>query len=144
MSTNTRPSAPGAEKSYFEQQREILLSEIAVSFEHVLANINKLNRSLEGVIASLHSIPAYSLIIFSPRRKVKLLIPHATNQVGNEFSSVEALWSQFENVMGKEPEASGNSEGGAAGAQQQRGKGREEEGEYTEMGEEEEDETTRV
>ncbi|PQE33175.1 dash complex subunit dad1 protein [Rutstroemia sp. NJR-2017a WRK4] len=120
MSTNTRPSAPGAEKSYFEQQREILLSEIAVSFEHVLANINKLNRSLEGVIA-----------------------------VGNEFSSVEALWSQFENVMGKEPEASGNSEGGAAGAQQQRGKGRsaeegEGEGEYTEMGEGEEDETTRM
>jgi hypothetical protein len=30
MSTNTRPSAAGAEKSYFEQQREILLSEIAV------------------------------------------------------------------------------------------------------------------
>jgi DASH complex subunit DAD1 len=44
--------------------------------EHVLANINKLNRSLEGVIA-----------------------------VGNEFGSVEALWSQFENVMAKDPEA---------------------------------------
>ena len=42
--------------------------------EHVLANINKLNRSLEGVIA-----------------------------VGNEFGSVEALWSQFENVMAKDP-----------------------------------------
>jgi DASH complex subunit DAD1 len=41
--------------------------------EHVLANINKLNRSLEGVIA-----------------------------VGNEFGSVEALWSQFENVMAKD------------------------------------------
>lgn len=25
-------------------------------------------------------------------------------QIGNEFSSVEALWSQFENVMGREPE----------------------------------------
>lgn len=23
-------------------------------------------------------------------------------QIGNEFSSVEALWSQFENVMGRE------------------------------------------
>ncbi|KAK3320789.1 DASH complex subunit Dad1-domain-containing protein [Cercophora scortea] len=63
------------EKSYFEQQREELIGEIAMSFEHVLANINKLNRSLEAVIA-----------------------------VGNEFSSVEALWSQFENVMGKDPE----------------------------------------
>ncbi|KAL8953411.1 MAG: hypothetical protein Q9222_000724 [Ikaeria aurantiellina] len=46
--------------------------------EHVLQNINKLNRSLEGVIA-----------------------------VGNEFGAVEALWSQFENVMAKEP---GNGE----------------------------------
>ncbi|KAF4582012.1 DASH complex subunit DAD1 [Ophiocordyceps camponoti-floridani] len=62
---------PSREKSYFEQQREALVGEIATSFEHVLANINKLNRSLEAVIA-----------------------------VGNEFSSVEALWSQFENVMG--------------------------------------------
>ncbi|ESZ92027.1 aldehyde dehydrogenase [Sclerotinia borealis F-4128] len=60
MSTNTRPpntshshshSHP-PEKSYFEQQRGILLGEIAI--------------------------------------------------VGNEFSSVEALWSQFENVMAKD------------------------------------------
>ncbi|KAL8974119.1 MAG: hypothetical protein Q9197_001632 [Variospora fuerteventurae] len=43
--------------------------------EQVLHNINKLNRSLEGVIA-----------------------------VGNEFGAVEALWSQFENVMAKQPE----------------------------------------
>ncbi|KAH6620788.1 DASH complex subunit Dad1-domain-containing protein [Chaetomium sp. MPI-SDFR-AT-0129] len=61
------------EKTYFEQQREELMGEIAMNFEHVLANINKLNRSLEAVIA-----------------------------VGNEFSSVEALWSQFENVMAKD------------------------------------------
>lgn len=26
------------------------------------------------------------------------------HKVGNEFSSVEALWSQFENVMAKDPE----------------------------------------
>ncbi|KAH9893877.1 DASH complex subunit Dad1-domain-containing protein [Xylariomycetidae sp. FL2044] len=63
------------EKTYFEQQREALIGEIAMSFEHVLANINKLNRSLEAVVA-----------------------------VGNEFSSVEALWSQFENVMAKDGE----------------------------------------
>ena len=50
--------------------------------EHVLANINKLNRSLEGVIA-----------------------------VGNEFGSVEALWSQFENVMAKDPETVGEAAG---------------------------------
>ncbi|KAK8094936.1 DASH complex subunit Dad1-domain-containing protein [Apiospora hydei] len=114
MSTNQRPaSAFGmarGEKSFFEQQRELLIGEIAMvrllffrcanpiaslslspvcrretnprlnppnkqNFEHVLANINKLNRSLEAVIA-----------------------------VGHEFSSVEALWSQFEGVMAKEPE----------------------------------------
>ncbi|ORY56881.1 DASH complex subunit Dad1-domain-containing protein [Pseudomassariella vexata] len=75
------------EKSFFEQQREALIGEIAMSFEHVLANINKLNRSLEAVVA-----------------------------VGNEFSSVEALWSQFENVMAKEPEPEGKAgEGGAKG-----------------------------
>lgn len=56
--------------------------ETAQSFEHVLANINKLNRSLEAVTA-----------------------------VGNEFSSVEALWSQFENVMAKEPEDAKGSDG---------------------------------
>lgn len=33
-----------------------------------------------------------------------------TGQVGNEFSSVEALWSQFENVMDKEGEAEGDGE----------------------------------
>jgi DASH complex subunit DAD1 len=52
----------------------------------VLANINKLNRSLEGVIA-----------------------------VGNEFSSVEALWSQFENVMAKDPEGEGSGQPGGEG-----------------------------
>ncbi|KAF6821856.1 hypothetical protein CPLU01_12369 [Colletotrichum plurivorum] len=71
------------EKTYFEQQREELIGEIAVSFEHVLANINKLNRSLEAVIT-----------------------------VGNEFSSVEALWSQFENVMAKDPEPEPQSKEG--------------------------------
>lgn len=75
------------EKTYFEMQREALIGEIAMSFEHVLANINKLNRNLEAVIA-----------------------------VGNEFSSVEALWSQFENVMAKEPEEEGNkTDAGAEG-----------------------------
>ncbi|KID96763.1 DASH complex, subunit Dad1, partial [Metarhizium majus ARSEF 297] len=69
----TSETDPVREKSYFDQQREALLSDIALSFEHVLANINKLNRSLESVI-----------------------------EVGNEFSSVEALWSQFENVMAKD------------------------------------------
>lgn len=54
-----------------------------MSFEHVLANINKLNRSLEAVIA-----------------------------VGNEFSSVEALWSTFENVMAKEEEEEGDGQEG--------------------------------
>ncbi|EMC91645.1 hypothetical protein BAUCODRAFT_38754 [Baudoinia panamericana UAMH 10762] len=60
--------------SYFEQQRALLVANVATSLENVLQNLNKLNRSLEGVIA-----------------------------VGNEFSQVEGLWSQFENVMAKEP-----------------------------------------
>ncbi|KAK3489651.1 DASH complex subunit Dad1-domain-containing protein [Neurospora crassa] len=92
------------EKTYFEQQREALIGEIANSFEHVLANINKLNRSLEAVIT-----------------------------VGNEFSSVEALWSQFENVMAKDPsETQGQqqqqAEQGTATARQEHGQRRGQEG----------------
>lgn len=52
----------------------------------MLANINKLNRNLEAVIT-----------------------------VGNEFSSVEALWSTFENVMGKEDE--GTEDAGGEGSE---------------------------
>ncbi|KAM3461603.1 hypothetical protein MY5147_001412 [Beauveria neobassiana] len=80
-------AGPSRDKSYFEQQREALLGDIAMSFEQVLGNINKLNRSLESIIA-----------------------------VGNEFSSVETLWSQFENVMGKD-------EAAAAAAARQSGQG---------------------
>jgi DASH complex subunit DAD1 len=29
----------------------------------------------------------------------------STRQVGHEFSQVEGLWSQFENVMANQPEA---------------------------------------
>jgi hypothetical protein len=32
------------------------------------------------------------------------------HQVGNEFSSVEALWSQFENFMGTHPDGEGDEE----------------------------------
>lgn len=39
------------EKSYFEQQRELLVGDVAASLENVLQNMNRLNRSLEGVIA---------------------------------------------------------------------------------------------
>ncbi|KAI5296422.1 hypothetical protein KEM52_002834 [Ascosphaera acerosa] len=55
----------------FEQQRAELLQDIAISLEGLLMNLNRLNRNLESVIT-----------------------------VGNEFASVEALWSQFENVTG--------------------------------------------
>ncbi|KAF4123858.1 DASH complex subunit DAD1 [Geosmithia morbida] len=83
------------EKSDFEIQREALLGEIAMSFEHVLASINKLNRSLESVVA-----------------------------VGNEFSSVEALWSQFENVMAPRDDSGPITSGaGAAGATKAEGEG---------------------
>jgi DASH complex subunit DAD1 len=96
MATNRASTTNGAahapEKTYFDQQREILVTEIAQacpsqpqsscalanyplqSLEMVLQNINKLNRSLEEV-----------------------------TQVGNEFAPVESLWSHFENVMAKDP-----------------------------------------
>ena len=85
------------------------------SFEHVLANINKLNRSLEAIIT-----------------------------VGNEFSSVEALWSQFEGVMGKDGQegdmkAEGDTKGEGEGTKAEEPGPTEESREEEE--EEEEDET---
>ncbi|KAJ5636354.1 DASH complex subunit Dad1 [Penicillium longicatenatum] len=78
---NSTPGSGGrATPTVFEQQREELVREIAVGMEQVLQNMNKLNRNLESIIT-----------------------------VGNEFSSVEALWSQFENFMGQPEE---NEEGG--------------------------------
>ncbi|KKK25391.1 hypothetical protein P175DRAFT_0500142 [Aspergillus ochraceoroseus IBT 24754] len=71
MSTPT-PKSRSSSPTVFEQQREELVREIAVGMEQVLQNINRLNRNLESIIA-----------------------------VGNEFGSVEALWSQFENFMGR-------------------------------------------
>ncbi|KAG9239181.1 hypothetical protein BJ875DRAFT_244652 [Amylocarpus encephaloides] len=109
-SANAQPATGG--RSFFEQQRELLLQDINVSFEHVLHNINKLNRSLEGVIA-------VSLLSVSEMRAVKTRLTIPNSQVGNEFSSVEALWSTFENVMAKDPNAKpeGNTsdEGGEEG-----------------------------
>ncbi|MCJ1398434.1 hypothetical protein MMC11_001632 [Xylographa trunciseda] len=88
-------AGPPTAQSPFEQQRAALVAEIATSLEHVLQNINKLNRALEGVIA-----------------------------VGNEFGAVEALWSQFEGVMareadvGEEPEGREEGEGEGEGEEE--------------------------
>ncbi|KAI9862154.1 MAG: hypothetical protein M1813_004929 [Trichoglossum hirsutum] len=81
MAMASSTAAPTTQTS-FTQQRDMLIREIAISLEHVLMNINKLNRNLEGVLA-----------------------------VGKEFDSVEALWSQFEGVMARE-EGEGGEETG--------------------------------
>lgn len=47
----TSTNSFSGEKPYFEQQRELLVGEVAQSLENVLQNMNRLNRSLEGVIA---------------------------------------------------------------------------------------------
>jgi hypothetical protein len=102
-----------------------MLTGMPKSFEHVLANINKLNRSLEAVIAVSHVMschvmpgPAFFLEGFGPGDGVCLTV----RQVGNEFSSVEALWSQFETVMAKEPEE-GNGNGKSAEQGEGQGEG---------------------
>lgn len=64
--------------------------------EQVLQNINKLNRSLEGIVA----VRVTCIIRAVSDCEVGLIAA----QVGGEFSSVEALWSHFEGVMGKTPE----------------------------------------
>lgn len=96
--------------------------------EEVLQNINRLNRNLEGIIAVsttyilvvyfsylLHetSIMLLQDLLNTERRDI--LISYL--KVGNEFSSVEALWSQFENFMGRDGEE-GAGEGHAEGEAQ--------------------------
>jgi DASH complex subunit DAD1 len=44
----------------------------------------------------------YGLILNSDYLNTTLT---STRQVGHEFSQVEGLWSQFENVMANQPEA---------------------------------------
>jgi len=73
--TSTSTITNDQTQSDFHQQRAFLVSEIAQSLDTLLTQLNRLNRGLESVIA-----------------------------VGNEFSSVEALWSQFEGVMGGQAE----------------------------------------
>ncbi|KAH0284505.1 DASH complex subunit Dad1 [Aureobasidium namibiae CBS 147.97] len=82
MSTNNRSQGAQGEKTYFEQQRELVLQDVATNLEQVLQNMNTLNRSLESVIA-----------------------------VGNEFGQVEGLWSMFENVMAQQQQQSHEEEG---------------------------------
>ncbi|KAL1303472.1 hypothetical protein AAFC00_006853 [Neodothiora populina] len=79
---------------YFEQQRAHLVNDIAANLEHVLQNMNLLNRSLESAIA-----------------------------VGNEFGQVEGLWSRFENVMQQQQPAQTQQQGQqhAQGQEQQAG-----------------------
>ncbi|KAI9834162.1 MAG: hypothetical protein M1826_005273 [Phylliscum demangeonii] len=102
------PPSMTAGRMQFEQQRAELRNEIALltshdierpvqSLHHALQGLNKLNRNLEGVIS-----------------------------VGNEFSSVEALWSQFENVMSKdaaekEPEGTNERKEDEEGGQHEAG-----------------------
>ena len=74
--------------------------------EKVLQNINKLNRSLEGVIAVRRNL-------IGPSRRPKCSHVRPL-QVGNEFSQVEGLWSQFENVMAKDTTNPAHDESKAA------------------------------
>ncbi|EGD85504.1 hypothetical protein H112_06410 [Trichophyton rubrum D6] len=72
LSAHQRSASNAPASTCFEEQRAELLREISLSLEGVLQNINKFNRNLESIIT-----------------------------VGNELSSVEGLWSQFEGVMGR-------------------------------------------
>ncbi|KAK9447232.1 DASH complex subunit Dad1-domain-containing protein [Limtongia smithiae] len=61
---------PSGEQTYFERQREALVSEITVNLEKVLMNMNALNRALESAVV-----------------------------VGKEFENVSQLWSTFYDGM---------------------------------------------
>jgi DASH complex subunit DAD1 len=89
MSTHARASSaasasgvPDTAPSEFQQRRAMLVEQIGDALEGVLTQINALNRGLEGII-----------------------------EIGNEFASVEALWSQFEGVMGNQNQNQGQEAG---------------------------------
>ncbi|KAE9976426.1 hypothetical protein EG328_011728 [Venturia inaequalis] len=108
MSTSARQTQPtdllnpSNQPTYFNQQRALLVNEIAAALDTTLTHLNRLNRSLESIVA-----------------------------VGNEFSSVEALWSQVEGVMG-DRDASSKKDG-----EGDKGESNGEEEEETEMSMEE-------
>ena len=77
--------------------------------EQVLGNVNRLNRNLESIIAVRSPSPSTSSVY-----KWWMIHGLIKKQVGNEFGSVEALWSQFEHFMGR-PDAQGVAEGGPEG-----------------------------
>ncbi|KAJ9098549.1 hypothetical protein QFC19_006317 [Naganishia cerealis] len=60
----------GAERSFFEQERDRLVEEIAGGFEDLLSSANVLNRKLEEVFG-----------------------------VGKEFQTVANLWGQFNELI---------------------------------------------
>ncbi|CAI6273354.1 unnamed protein product [Periconia digitata] len=102
-------------KTYYESQREMLVTEIAQSLEHVLVNINRLNRSMEELI-----------------------------QVGNEFAPVESLWSHFESVMGNTNTAANNQSTASPQHQNQEGGDKKKKDAGSEAGGEGEGDTTGV
>ncbi|KZP01333.1 hypothetical protein CALVIDRAFT_559951 [Calocera viscosa TUFC12733] len=63
------------ESTYFEKERERLVSEITSSFEDLLSSSNLLNRKLEEVLG-----------------------------VGREFETISSLWGRFHQLMGEQRE----------------------------------------
>ena len=70
------------------------------SLESVLTQLNSLNRSLEGIIEVCYSKSEPSIVPDIIQARFADIIVPVDQQIGNEFASVEALWSQFEGVMG--------------------------------------------
>jgi DASH complex subunit DAD1 len=70
---STSANPDAVQPTEFQHRRAQLVEQIGDALEGVLTQINALNRGLEGII-----------------------------EIGNEFASVEALWSQFEGVMGNQ------------------------------------------
>lgn len=98
------------EPSYFEQQRALLIQDVAAvswTTSHFLLQCpvtdlcarawkTSYRTSISSTEASKGSLP------YGPQICVHWTVALTFNQVGNEFSQVEGLWSQFENVMAKD------------------------------------------
>ena len=112
------------EKSYFEQQRELLINDVAnvQVFQKPLSNIDANDTAEHGECVTEHQ-STQSRIGECHRSKSSLRENGISNliqsKVGNEFSQVEGLWSQFENVMAKQPESDSSKDTKDGAAEEQ-------------------------
>jgi DASH complex subunit DAD1 len=133
MATNRAPANGthnGPEKSYYEQQRELLVTEIA----QVRLLYNPWIHPVRLEVLQEDTVN-HSTYVLTPTQSLELVLQNINKlnrsleevtQVGNEFAPVESLWSHFENVMAKDAseaqDGAGETEGEGETGMEEEGK----------------------